>query len=152
MVVEDHERVPPVLERRLGYLLKRALADLDALVGEALRPLGLTWRLLAVLILLEHEGPMPQNVLGRRARADRTSTVALVDTLEELGFVQRRVSSHDRRAYEISLTQAGRAVIRRGLQYYDQVEREVLAVLEPAERDVLGDLLLAVVLGRKPDR
>jgi DNA-binding MarR family transcriptional regulator len=58
-----------------------------------------------------------------------------VDELERAGLVARRISSHDRRARAVSLTDEGRLAIR--------IAREARAEFDERARTVLGDELLA---------
>src|SRR5690349_8578256 len=89
--------VEELLGTRLGYLLKHTQLRLAEHAGPALAPFGLDARELAVLAVLAAGRPLSQLEAARRLGVDRTTMVALVDTLEGKGLVERRRSEEDRR-------------------------------------------------------
>lgn len=136
---------PAALRARLAYLLKRSQAMLGSAVDPALAAFDLDWRRLAVLLLLDEEGPLPQKGLSRRARIDRTTTVAIVDALEEAGYVERQRLADDRRSYAVVVTTAGRRALRAATRAYDRVEAAFLAPLPATERRRLKASLLTAI-------
>ncbi|WP_313546535.1 MarR family winged helix-turn-helix transcriptional regulator [Leifsonia aquatica] len=113
----------------LGYLLKHAHLALEARTDAALGPLGVTSRDMGVLrVIVEGEARSQQEVAAVLG-VDRTSMVALLDTLEREGIVARHPSEQDRRRNVIELTEAGRKV-------FTEAERASLAV----EREFVGSL------------
>ena len=54
--------------------------------------------------MIATEGPLSQQRLGERTALDRTTVVAIVDGLEEAGYVERRRDPDDRRAYALEVT------------------------------------------------
>jgi len=100
-----------VLTSRLGYLLKHAYLALADASAEALAPLGIDGRELAVLAVLAAHDPLSQLEVAGRLGVDRTTMVALVDTLETKQLVARRRSPHDRRRNIVELTATGREVL-----------------------------------------
>lgn len=65
-----------------------------------------------LLLVLDAEGPLSQHELGRMLGIDPSTMVARMNVLEDNGFVERRRSAEDRRAYEIVLTPAGQRVLK----------------------------------------
>lgn len=118
-----------LLGARLGYLLKHAQLRLARHAGPALAPFGLDARELAVLAVLAAGRPLSQLEAARRLGVDRTTMVALVDTLEAKGLVQRRRSEEDRRRNVVELTDRG-----------SRVRSDAEAARETAERDFLAPL------------
>lgn len=118
-----------VLTGRLGYLLKHTQLALTAAVARALEPFGLDGRELAVLAVLAAEYPLSQLAAAERLGVDRTTMVALVDVLEDKGFVERRRSPEDRRKNIVELTEAGRDTLEKAERARGEVEREFLAPL-----------------------
>jgi len=84
---------------------------------------------------------MTQKALGDALRIDRTTMVALIDDLEDKGYVTRQRHPHDRRAFLVHPTGAGRAAKTAAIRILDEQQRRYLAPLSPAERDQLGALL-----------
>ncbi|MFE0462054.1 MarR family winged helix-turn-helix transcriptional regulator [Kitasatospora sp. NPDC058965] len=149
----DQENGTGVLGERLGYLLKHAQLQLAAATAEALRPVGLDGRELAVLAVLAAEYPLSQLEVAGRLGLDRTTMVAMLDTLEARGLVERRRSAQDRRKNVVELTEHGRHALDRGEDLRAEVERAYLAPLSPARAGALTDSLRAVVAAWKaPER
>ena len=76
---------------------------------------------------------------------DRASAGQLVDELEALGFVERRINGADRRARELYVTPSGEKLRRRLRPKLLAAQAKVLSVLKPAEQDQLINLLTRVV-------
>lgn len=129
------------LAERLGPLLGRAHDAHRLRVTEALSALGLQPKSFGALVVLAAEGPMTQRDLGRRQGVDRTTTVAVVDALEEAGLVERVRDDRDRRAYALVVTAAGRRRLRRGEGVVRAAEEEFLGDLTADERAALLEVL-----------
>jgi DNA-binding MarR family transcriptional regulator len=71
--------------------------------------------------------------------------VAMVDALEQAGFVRRERNPNDRRAYAVKLTPKGRARQRRGAETLDHARNEFFAPLSKREREQLLALLKRLV-------
>ncbi len=138
--------VPPV-RNRLGYLLKHARERLSALSSEALQPLGISGRQLAVMTALLEGEPPSQLEAAQRLAIDRTTMVALLDELEAKGLVERRADAGDRRRNIVALTDLGRRTLVEGTRATDQAERIFLASLSSADADQFRRMLQAVVGG-----
>jgi DNA-binding MarR family transcriptional regulator len=145
----DDRAVPPVTDR-LGYLLKHARLRLSALSAQALDPLGISGRELAVLTVIAGGPPPSQLEAAQRLGIDRTSMVALLDELEGKGLAIRQPDPADRRRNVVGLTGRGRSVLAAGAQATDAVERTFLAALTPADAARLRALLQAVAHDPEP--
>ena len=137
--------IGPRLGRRLTYLLKRALMDLEDLHREHLDPLGISGRELAVLLLVEAREPESQQQTAERLQVDRTTMVALLDGLEAKGLMARLADPGDRRRNVLAITDEGRRVMERALRASDKAERRLLAALDETEQRQLRALLARVV-------
>ena len=126
---------------RLGYLLKHAALRLSALTGPALEPYGVDGKELAVLGVLDTAEPLSQQQAAQRLRIDRTTMVALVDTLEAKELVVRRPDPGDRRKNMVELTSRGRDTLRDGGLAVEGAEREFLSKLPDDEARLLRELL-----------
>ena len=78
--------------------------------------------------------------------------VALVDSLEERGYVRRERNPDDRRAYLLQLTPEGRRMQVRARKVMLGAEDELLGSLNQSERQQLRELLAKVAadIGRPP--
>jgi DNA-binding MarR family transcriptional regulator len=135
----------PELTSRLGYLLKHARLKLGELTAAALAPYGLDGRELAVLLVLAGCEPASQQQAARRLSIDRTTMVALLDTLEGKGLVTRHPHAEDRRKNVVELTARGRDTLRDATRAGDDAERRFLAPLTEPAAQQLKDALHALL-------
>jgi DNA-binding MarR family transcriptional regulator len=143
---ENVEHGPPSeLAGRLGYLFKHAQARLAELTAEALAPLGISGRELAVLLVLASQEPASQQQAARRLGIDRTTMVSFVDVLEDKGLVARRPDPDDRRRNVVALTTAGHETLHRATRASDDAERRFLAPLTRLAGENLKQALAKLV-------
>ena len=131
--------------QRLGYLFKHATLVMTELNREALAPFGIESRELGVLIVIDAFEPASQQQVADRIGVDRTTMVAMLDTLQDKGLLSRRPDAEDRRRNVVELTPAGQDTLKRALAASDVAEAEMLAPLRPDEAVQLRDLLARVV-------
>ena len=135
----------PELSSRLGYLLKHAQLQMAELTAKALTPYGISGRELAVLLVLAGREPASQQQAAQRMGIDRTTMVALLDTLEGKGLVARHPHADDRRRNVVELTDAGQDTLRRATEASDAAERDFLAPLSPQAAQQLRTSLHTLV-------
>lgn len=126
------------LVRTLG-LLKRVMEPYFARFGIS----GSQWSVLRTLHRSEEEG-LPRlrlTDLGDRLIVRPPSVTGVVDRLQRMGLVRRAASADDQRVKHVSLTAAGRALVRRVLAQYPAQVDTVLGGLAAAEQAELGRLL-----------
>jgi DNA-binding MarR family transcriptional regulator len=136
--------LPPALSRRPGFLLSMVKGGAEAIFGEVLAPLRLRPKQFGMLTVLASEDSLSQQQLANWMRIDRTTMVALIDSLEERGWVRRLRNPADRRAYLLRLTPSGRRVQARGSELVARAEDITFASLTTAERERLIELLTKV--------
>jgi DNA-binding MarR family transcriptional regulator len=141
--------VDPLYE--LALSLKAAQRELERLVNEAMRGMGLTAAQADAVIVIGQAGPLSLRELGDLLIAEAGHPSRLVDRLVDAGLVARRAAGHDRRRVELSLTPRGRRLEKRISAARDQVmeigrqligDRDITPVLE-----LLRDLLEATPYG-----
>jgi DNA-binding MarR family transcriptional regulator len=133
--------LPPSMRDRVPFLLFRASAMSLALANEMLAELRLNARQAGILTMVTEREPMTQKDLGDALGIDRTTMVALLDDLEEKGYAARRRHPHDRRAFLVHPTDAGRRAQAAAVRTLDEQQREFLAPLTATERAQLAALL-----------
>jgi DNA-binding MarR family transcriptional regulator len=134
----------PALARNTGFLISAIGAKAQRYFAEAMTQIGLTPRMWGALNVLDAEGPISQQGLGRSIGMDPSSMVAAIDELEAKGLVQRRRDPHDRRAYALHITETGTESLAQGRRLARAAEEELLAGLTADERAQLHALLLRV--------
>jgi DNA-binding MarR family transcriptional regulator len=144
--------LPPALMERVGFLLAMAKGGAETICTSALEPTGLHVRQYGLLLVLATEGPLSQGALAEWVRTDRTTMVALIDNLEERGYVRRERNPDDRRAYLLQLTADGRRALTRASGLMRRAEDQLMRSLQEGERTRLIELLgkVAVDIGRPP--
>ena len=108
---------------------------------------GLGYSDFTILEALLHKGPMLVNEIGRRIDLTSGSITTAVDRLETRGLVERSADANDRRAKQVSLTRAGRALITRIFDRHKTVVDAAADGLTCAERETLIALLKKLGLG-----
>jgi DNA-binding MarR family transcriptional regulator len=134
-------RVPVALGRRFFQICNTAVAE--AVAGAGLTPLE--FAVMAYVNPADGEPDVDQVGLAARLGVDRNTTSLLVRGLEAKGLVEQRVSEADRRARLIRLTRRGERLFRQLRPGALASQQQVLAGLQPAEREALLDLLLRVI-------
>jgi DNA-binding MarR family transcriptional regulator len=145
---------PPGVHRALvkhtGFLLARMGHVAAKQFSARLEELGLTTRMWGALNVLDAEGAITQQTLGKCTGIDPSSMVSTIDDLEAAGLVERRQHPSDRRAHALHLTDEGRATLTRGRQLARQAQEDLLTPLSADERKQLHDLLLRLALATAP--
>jgi DNA-binding MarR family transcriptional regulator len=136
-------RVPNALARRFFQICTTATAE--SVAEEGLTPLEF-----AAMAYVSPDGGEPdidQRNLAERLGVDRNNAGLLVERLEEKGLLVRKVNGEDRRARMLRLSPRGRRLWRRVWPNASAGQQRVLAVLPPADREKLLDLLMKVIEG-----
>ncbi len=103
--------------------------------------LGLKLRQLMLLSYLRGDAPALQQQLCEALWLDPNNCVLLLNELEDLGYIERRRDSADRRRHVVELTEAGRVAIERAERAQDSLGDELFAMLSDEERATLRSLL-----------
>ena len=133
------KKVP--LESMPGHLLRRCHQIGVAIFLEACAEHDLTPLQFAVLQTLVNDGAQDQVTLGGATAMDRTSIALLVRNLEQRGLLKREKSSRDQRAKIVTITAAGRKLLKTALPAVEAAQQRILAPLDQAEADRLLELL-----------
>jgi DNA-binding MarR family transcriptional regulator len=145
-----HAGIPFLLfPQRPAYLARRFQQVCAGLINETLANRGLTqfqWGVLAGI----HEVPG----IDQRRLSDALSIVPenisqLMDELEAMGLVERRMNGTDRRTRQLFLTEKGIALRRRILPDTRAANERILEPLKLKERESFIKMLIRVIEGNK---
>jgi MarR family transcriptional regulator, lower aerobic nicotinate degradation pathway regulator len=137
---------PPERLRRLpSWLMARTARRAQRLAEEALAEVGARRQHFVVLTSLAEQGPASQAALGRRLWIDRSDLHAILNDLEQQGFVDRVRDEQDRRRNVVELTRAGRTALGRLDKRVDAAQDALLAPLSRSDRRELIRLLERLV-------
>ena len=95
-----------------------------------------------ILLLLEAIGQASQQYLAQTLTIDRANMVALLDTLEERGFVERQADPRDRRRHVVTLTAIGQGELQRIRQAQEEINSTFFAGLDGEVQEKLHQLLV----------
>ncbi len=119
-------------------------------IEQALAPLGLRQRDLVALSYLRGHRSTAQQTLAERLCMDASSMVCLLNALEEHHLIMRHRDRNDRRRGLIELSRRGELALMECDTALQTVEDEILADLEPEDREMLRGLLARLDIG-EPD-
>jgi DNA-binding MarR family transcriptional regulator len=103
--------------------------------------LGMSHRRYLALNYIAEPGGIPQQQLSEILCMDANNTVLLLNELEDAGLVRRDRDPADRRRHIVQLTERGEREFDAARRNRESLEDEVLAALDPQEREALHQLL-----------
>ncbi|MBA2757461.1 MAG: MarR family transcriptional regulator [Chloroflexi bacterium] len=124
---------------------ERIIADFRATIGamkcamsERLVRLGISMAQLNIMYVLQRNGEMPMSRLADVLNVSLSNASGLVDRMEERGFIERTRVAEDRRVVLVRVTNAGSRVIEENDALSDELMRDVLGRLEPAQLVIIA--------------
>lgn len=129
------------LDGLLGYRVRHAQVAIHRDFMTSLASLSLTQKQVATLWLIGTNSGASQAALANALDMDRATMMAVIDRLEERGFVNRQRSVSDRRRQELHLTPLGQASLKKAKAKIAEHERRMAQRLKSAERRMLLSLL-----------
>jgi DNA-binding MarR family transcriptional regulator len=97
-----------------------------------------------ILRLLRVAAGLSQQELAGKLQIHPSRLVAMLDNLENRGFVERRANPDDRRLYSIHLTKGGGEILEKIGRVAREHQDSLLSALGSGERDELAALLLRI--------
>jgi DNA-binding MarR family transcriptional regulator len=132
------------LSHRLAALTRRAMGERMAHETWA-HEAGFRPGCIGVLHVVAAREPVSQREVSDALLLDPSDVVTLVDILERAGLVERKRDPADRRRYALEVTAAGQLAVVRLREINHEANQELLAPLDPDEREQLAVLLARVV-------
>lgn len=127
-----------------GFLLGKALQQMEQKFAEGLVPFNINSRQYGVLLFIEENPYSSQKDISDNLHIDRTTMVSHIDHLETLRFVERTKNPNDRRSYSLLITEKGKEVLNSRWEFLTDVESEILTPLNQQERQLLKDFLIRI--------
>lgn len=149
--VDSRSRTTALDQSRLthlvGYAATRASVALKKVLAKNLGPLDLKAVEFSILVLVASNEQVNQKQLGQALDVSPPNLAVTLDRMAERGWIERQRSTEDRRSQIVVLTKAGQQLVNKAEKIAGTMENEALAVLSPAERLLLLELLLKVAKG-----
>jgi DNA-binding MarR family transcriptional regulator len=114
-------------------------------IEQAVAPTGLRLNEVLTLVHLRERGPSAQQTLVELMCVDATNLVAVLNSLEDAGLIERRRDRSDRRRAIVALAEPGERLLVEVDRAFRQIDIEILAGLTQTERQTLAALLSDVV-------
>jgi DNA-binding MarR family transcriptional regulator len=127
-----------------AFLLAQLGAHAASQFAERLGVLELTPADAGILRLLRAEAGLSQQELAGRLQIHPSRLVAILDNLDERGFVERRANPDDRRLYSLHLSQAGGEALEKIGSVARKHQDALLSGITWEERNTLATLLLKI--------
>ena len=137
--MHDHPGPPKI--RQTAFLLAQVGAHAAAQFAERLGVTGFAPSDAGILRLLRGEAGLSQQELAKRLGIHPSRLVAILDSLESRGLVERRPNPEDRRLYSLHLTPAGGEKLGEIGRVAQEHQEALLASLSSGEQERLGMLL-----------
>lgn len=125
----------------LGYLLAHLMREIMRREKPILDAAGLEMWDHAVLTALAGAEAPTQAQLAETTGRDKTRLIGNLDRLEERALIRRRPDPADRRNRIVSLTPAGERLARRCRTAIREMEDDLLADVDPAQRAAFENVL-----------
>jgi DNA-binding MarR family transcriptional regulator len=127
-----------------GYHLRRASAAFAIDFRDAVGGTGMRQVLVGVLAVVEANPGVKQGAVGALLGIKPANMVSLINELIEQGLIERVVTPDDRRAFALSITPAGAAILTECLARITEHEARMLGDLSVEEREALLAMLARI--------
>jgi DNA-binding MarR family transcriptional regulator len=128
-----------------SVLISQLARGMRRRIEQAVEPLGLRPRELHALQHLRERGPSAQQTLVELLGIDATNLVAILNSLDDAGLIERRRDRTDRRRAIIELSRRGARLLADLDRELHEIDDQVFAPLTPTERETLNALLAQAV-------
>lgn len=136
----DLGRLPDLL----GYQLRRAQIAAFQNFADTVGAAGVTPGGYGLMVIVASNEGLSQTRLARALGIDGSTMVAMIDRLEENGWIERRRSETDRRTHALHLTAEGIGQLARLTPKVEAHEAELARDLSAADKKRLLELLAKI--------
>ena len=133
-----------VLDTLVGYSVRRAQMAIHDDFVLALAPWHMTPQRFSALTIISRNANLKLTQLAHILGIARSGAVLLVDALAAMGYVERRPSPQDRRAYGLALTPKGVVDLRAITEAVHEHDRRIAACMSADDLHQLTRLLKLV--------
>jgi DNA-binding MarR family transcriptional regulator len=128
----------------VGFLLSQLGFETSRRFHTLMAEVDLDPRQFALMRAIDASDGPSQNAVSEWLRIPPSSMVAVVDSLEARGLVERRMHPSDRRARTLHITGEGQKVLENAREHAMELEETICAGLSIGQREKLIDMLANV--------
>ncbi|WP_408590671.1 MarR family winged helix-turn-helix transcriptional regulator [Novosphingobium sp.] len=128
----------------VGFHIRLAHGAVYRHFTETFTDIELTQKQVSVLWLIDDHPDIAQTDLAQRMRMDRATTMAIVNRLQERGYLVRGASLTDRRKQTLNLTDGGHAALARAKDAIGEHERWLKSRFTDQEIETLIEMLTRI--------
>jgi DNA-binding MarR family transcriptional regulator len=148
--VKPASRVAKELLKSSGFLLARLGLNFKSRALTRLDEAGFDPYDYSVLAILAEGARQAQATIAEALALDPSRLVALLDSLEERGLVERQRDPEDRRRHVVNITADGKRELSRLRAMVKELETEFFAPLDAEARERLHEVLLQLACYHDP--
>lgn len=111
---------------------------------------NLSWTAFVVLWVVWIWEPIETRQIALEGGFSKATLTGVLSTLEGRGWLARSRSASDGRLVEVSLTDAGRALMTELFPAFNVQEQHIAGPIDPARRDELAEMLRLITAGVEP--
>ena len=129
------------INEQLTYLVYVMQKRMRRRMAKALEKYDVTLEQFVVLYNLVNEDGINQKKLSGRVDKDQATLARILDILESRGYVERRTTEKDRRAFLVYITDSGREKVRETSRRLGTVHQEIIDGIPGGKVDEFIDLI-----------
>jgi DNA-binding MarR family transcriptional regulator len=148
LIMSQPKALTEVIREWSGVFMRRSGRDFRGFMEET----GLSFSQLNILMRLFHGGRCGVSEIGERLGITNAAASQSIDRLVNMGLIKRSEDPADRRAKQLALTQAGQALIEKGVEVRSQWVEGLTEALTSAQQDmIITALTLLTEAARKTE-
>ncbi|ETT63349.1 MarR family transcriptional regulator [Paenibacillus sp. FSL R7-277] len=125
----------------LGFLLGSTHRRISVSFARALKPYDITPEQWSTLLMICDRSGVNQKEVAVASAKDQPTTARIVELLLKKGFITKTANPEDRRAFQLSATGEGRALIENTIALEQQTIDMAVAGLQPQQLEDLRSML-----------
>ena len=131
-------------EESTGFLVAQAYRKIVHLLFQRLKEYDITPEQWSVLYKIAQMEGINQKEIALRTAKDQPTITRILDALIKKGWIDKRMSRTDRRAYLVYVTELGRTVVERTEPIEQGVIDDVTAGIEAEQLELLRKTLIRI--------
>jgi len=129
----------------MGKIFTDAAKAFFGVLAERLEHTGIDRFFYTLVIIHEGKGTLTQQKLSDIIKADKVTTVRVIDYLSKKGLVKREVNKKDRREHLLILTPKALRVIPEICETFKSIEKEIFAGISAGKKAEFDDCLNTIM-------